>query len=42
MDFEAACSVYIRFRGMNGYVEKAVVSDTLNSEPSAFRRFRVV
>jgi len=21
VDFEAACSVYIRFRGVNGYVE---------------------
>ena len=25
MDFEAACSVYIRFRGVNGYLGTALI-----------------
>ena len=28
MDFEAACSVYIRFRGVNGYLLRALIGHT--------------
>jgi len=32
VDFEAACSVYIRFRGVNGYVKDVVLAKKIFAE----------